>query len=145
MQNLKGSSINYLDHHMSHTMGGSLPADHLLHKARQILDGTGDFENAVFIGLSGTDGGMNNVLNNLCEGLKQEARKAYFDYILDAFIDPLSFEEFVEVMSELQNCLSGYSPQPFSFIQPEAMAANYRQILWQYMESLSRYRNLWAY
>ncbi len=137
--------IDYLDYHMNQTMGGSLPPEYLLDKARKILNSTGSFENAVFTALSGTEGGLTKVLNDLAEGLKQEARKAYFDYILDAFIDPLSFEEVVEVMSELQNCLSGYSPQPFSYISPEAMAENYRQILWQYMESLTRYKNLWVY
>jgi Mn-containing catalase len=117
----------------------------LLHKARQILNSAGGYDNAVFTALSGTTGGMTKVLNDLAEGFKQEARKAYFDYVVDTFIDPLSFGEIVAVMADLQSCLSGYYPQPFSFTQPEAMAANYKQILWQYMESLTMYKNLWAY
>ncbi len=137
--------MDYLDHHIGQTIGGSMPPEHLLYKARKILDSAGGFDNAVFTGLSGTDGGMTKVLDDLSKGLKEESRKAYFDYIIDSFIDPLSFEEIVEVMSDLKDCLSDFSPQPFEFISPEAMAGSYKQHLWEYIDSLTRYKNLWAY
>ncbi len=137
--------INYLTHHMNEVFGNSLPPDFLLAKAKKFLEPIGGFKNAVYIGLSGTNGGMINILNNLSDGFKNEAKKAYFDYVIDAFIDPLSFQEVVEVMRELKDKISNYSPQSFAYIEPEAMAANYEEILWSYIESLSKYKNLWTY
>jgi len=137
--------IAYTSHHMQETFGHAPPPEFCLDKARKFLETSVGFDNAVFMGMSGTDGGMFNVLNQLNDGFKKEAKQAYFTYILDTFIDPLSFPDTVEVMRELKERIGAYSPQAFGYIAPEAMAANYKEILWRYIESLTQYRNIWAY
>lgn len=138
--------INYMDHHMRAVVGSSLPPEFLLERARSYLSSGGsNFDNFVFVGMSGTGGGMVAVLNAVAEGFKEQMRRAYFDFVTDSYIDPLSFAEVVEVMSSLKNRLGGFSPQPFAYLEPEAMAADYKNILWQYIESLSTYRNVWQY
>ena len=42
-------------------------------------------------------------------------------------------EDTVEVMRELKDRISAYSPQAFGYIEPEQMAGNYRDILWRYI------------
>ncbi len=74
-----------------------------------------------------------------------EAKQAYFTYVVNTFIDPLSFPDTVELMRELKQKIGAYAPQSFGFIEPEAMASNYKEILWKYIESLTKYKNLWAY
>jgi len=144
-QEFEGIIVHYTDHHMKMIFGNSLPNDHLLQKSRNFLESDGSFKNAAFMGLSGTEGGMIQVLNMIAEGFKAEAKKAYFDYILDSFIDPLSFEQVVRVMKELKTRLSSYSSDSFDYISPEAMAADYKEIIWKYIDALTRYRNLWQY
>ena len=137
--------IAYVVHHMQQTAGLAPPPELCLDKARNFLEHSMGFNNAVFTGLSGTDGGMLNVLNQLNEGFKNEAKKAYFNYFLDRFIDPLSFPEIVELMREFKGRIGAYSPESFGYISPEQMAGNYREIFWQYIDTLTKYRNLWSY
>lgn len=137
--------INYTDHHIKEIYGNPFPPDLVLGKARNYLENSMNFKNAVFTGMSGTDGGMNNVLNNIADGFKQEAKKAYFQYIIDSFVDPLNFSQVVELMREFKNKLGAYSSQPFSFVEPESMASDYESIIWQYIDSLSKHKHLWSY
>lgn len=135
----------YVHHHMTQTQGMAPPPEYCLDIGRRHLDNSVGFDNAVFMAMSGGEGGMPAVLNNVCESLKQEAKQAYIRYMLDRFIDPLSFGEVVEVMTEFKSRLSGFTPESFNYISPEQMAGNYCEILSNYVNSLSRYRNLWAY
>ncbi len=137
--------IDYMDHHMRAVIGSSLPPEYLLSKARGYIGNEERFDQALYIGMSGTDGGMVRTLNDVADGFKNEAREGYYRYVLDSFVDPLSFIEVVELMRELKNKLGQYAPQPFNYIEPEAMAAKYRDILWQYIISLQNYRNVWQY
>ena len=137
--------IAYTSYHMQQTLGNFPPNDYALDKARKFLDASIGFDNSVFMGMSGSEGGMYNVINQICDGFKQEARQAYFSYIVDTFIDPLSFTETVELMREFKARLGAYSPQSFGYVSPEQMASNYKAILYNYIESLTRYRNQWAY
>ena len=137
--------IDYANHHMSIVLGVTMPPDMLLAKARNFLDSSCGFKEAAYIALSGSNGGLVYVLNQISEGFKQEAKRAYFDYILDSFIDPLSFEEITAVMAELKDRLGAFSPQPIAYASTAAMAADYKAILWNYIDSLTKYKNLWQY
>jgi len=138
--------INYTDHHMKEVFHGcTLPPDILLGKAQNYLEHTGGIKQAIFTGLSGTDGGMGTVLNNIAEGFREEARKNYFEYIINSFVDPLSFNDVVELMKDLKESLVDFSPQAFAYVQPESMAADYRNYIRQYYYTLIQYKNLWKY
>lgn len=137
--------IDYMGHHQRIVMGMAMPPDLILDRASSYLDSVGGLKNAAFIGLSGSQGGMVHVLNQLSEGFKAESKRAYFTYIVDSFCEPLAFEQIVEVMREFKETLGAYSPQSFSYISPEAMAADYKSILWAYIDALTKHTNLWAY
>ena len=138
--------IGYTDHHMKEVFdGGSLPPDHLLLKAQTFLEHNGGINQAIFTGLSGTEGGMGTVLNNIAEGFREEGRKGYFEYVVNTYVDPLSFDEVVEVMKKLKESLVDFSPQAFAYVQPEAMAGDYKNYIKQYYYTLTQYKNLWKY
>ena len=137
-------NMAYVAHHTKETFGMAFPPEHCLDKARRFIDQSIGYDNAAFIALSGTEGGMPYVLNQINEGFKKEAKQAYFNHVLTV-IDPLNFQEIVELMVELKEKLGAYSPESFNYISPEQMAANYKDILFNYINSLTRYRNLWAY
>ena len=101
--------IAYVTHHMQETFGSALPPEYCLDKARKFLDNAIGFDNAVYIAMSGSEGGMANVLNQLCEEFKKEAKLAYITYIIDQYIDPLSFDEVVEVMRDLKEKIGHFS------------------------------------
>lgn len=137
--------IAYVAHHSEAILGAAPPPEFCLAKAKGFLDSSMGFDNAFYNAISGAEGGMPNILNEVCNGFKQEAKQAYFGYILDRHIDPLSFQDTVEIMRELKQKIGGYSPEAFGYISPEQMAGQYRDILWRYIDSLTRYRNLWTY
>ena len=137
--------ISYVAHHTQETLGMALPPELCLDKARKYLENSIGYEEAVFIALSGTEGGMPHCLNQVNNGFKRDGKQAWFSYILSEFIDPLSFEDVVGVMTEFKERIGSYAPNSFGFISPEQMAGNYRDIIWNYVDSISRYRNLWNY
>ncbi len=135
----------FVVHVMETAQHGAPPIDHCQHKARTFLDNTMGFDNAVYTAMSGAEGGMQLVLNNITDGFKEEAKRAYFNYILDSYVEPMNFDEIVELMTELQEKIGAYSPESFGYVTPYQMAGKYREILWNYIDSLTRYRNLWSY
>jgi hypothetical protein len=137
--------IAYVSHHTEKIYGMAYPPDLCLSIARKHLDQAVGFDNAAYIALSGSEGGMHTLLNHISDGFKQEAKQAYYNWILDSFVSPLNFEQIVEVMREFKERLIGYSPASMRFISPEQMAGSYKNILWRHIDSLSRNRNLWDY
>ena len=67
--------IDYTTKHMRETLGGAPPIDFVLHRARGFLEASLGWDNSVFIGMSGIDGGMHLVLNKICGGFKEEPAK----------------------------------------------------------------------
>jgi len=144
-QEFEAVLVDYLNHHMKELYGSSLPPALLLAQARELLEQSEGFENSAYIALSGANGGVGYVLNNLAEGYKHKHKKAYFEYIMDTYIDQLDFSQVVELCRELKDKLSRFSPQPFNYISPEQMAADSKKNVWKYIETLTQHRNLWQY
>ena len=134
--------IDYLKHHSSVVYGIPYNDISALGKAQQILK---DMKKAAYMALSGSDGGMNLVLDELNKGFKEEQRRAYFDYIVDKLLDPLDYEDIVGFMMEFKANLEQFAPASFSYVSAAAMAADYKSILWKYIEAVSQYKNLYKY
>ena len=106
--------VQYVDHiHKQVFNGGTLSPEMLLDKARKLLDSSTGFKNGAFIALSGRDGGLIKVFNEISDAFKAEHRKAFFEYIIDEHIDPLSYPEVVKVMTSLQQKIMAFSPQGY--------------------------------
>jgi len=136
--------LDYARFHFKEIMNFLPPPDFAFSKARNFLDQTLGYDNAVFIGLSGAEGGMPLVLTHIAEGFKQEAKKNYYDFIMTTYIDSLDFNEIADLMREFKSKLSAYSPA-LNFISPEQMVVNYKETIFNYIESLTKLKNLWSY
>lgn len=137
--------IEYMDFHMKELYGNFLSPDMLLAQARELLEQSEGFDNMAYVALSGAEGGIGHVLDMIAESYKHKHKKAYFEYIMDTYIDQMDFRQVVELCAEFQNKLSGFSPQSMNYIPPEQMAGSFKQILWKYIDTLTRHRNLWQY
>jgi len=144
-QEFQDTCFDYLEHHMQATLGVSLNPIHLMSKMNTYLRGDDGIQNAAYLAMSGADGGMNKVLDMLCQGFVQEQKQSYFNYVLNNYIDPLSFEDKLDFMTEFKDKLGGYAPGPFQFVHPAAMVDDYRSVIWNYIESITNYRNIWQY
>lgn len=138
--------IAFVSYVMEKVFGAAPPPEFALDKARKFLDTSIGYENAVFIAISGSEGGIYKIMDEIIRKFKEEQKRNYFYYILDTHINPLSFEQIRDLMQELKDKLSVYSPESFNnYVSAESMVRDYKEIIWSYMDSLSRYRNLWAY
>ena len=137
--------IDYMDHHLRELHGNSLSPDLLMAQAHELLEQAEGFDNLRFIALSGANGGIGYVLNVLAEAYKKRHKKAYFTYVMNTYIDELNPSQVLELCREFKDRLSGFSPQPFSYISPEAMAADFKAMLYRYIDTLTQHRNLWQY
>lgn len=140
--------IAYANFHHTAIFGLPMPDDYALDKAREFLENgvKGGWKTAVLLGLSGNEGGMRYICNAICDSWKYRSERAYFDYIMDVIhIDPLNFEQVVQLMKEFKTKLSDYAPPSFKLLSPEAMAADYKNIIWEYITSLKKYYHLKKY
>jgi hypothetical protein len=137
--------IAYVSHHTRIILGTSLPPELCLDKARRFLDQSIGWENSVYISMSGDEGGIPFVLNQINDAFKSESKSAYISYFVDRHIDAFNFPQVIEVMKSIKERIGAYSPESFSYISTEQMAANYKDIIWRYIDSVSRHRNLWDY
>lgn len=137
--------IAYVAHHTQSVFGTAFPPELCLDKARRFLDLSIGWDNSVYIAMSGDQGALPFCLNEINEQFKQESKSAYFNFILGQELDILNYREIVQLMSELKQKIGAYSPESFGYIEPEAMAANYKDVLYKYIDSVSRHRNLWDY
>jgi hypothetical protein len=137
--------IAYVAHHTQKVLGMPLPPDLCLSKARRFLDSSIGWDNAVYIAMSGAEGGVPQILNELNDSFKQESKQSYFTYFLHQVLDPMNFSETVELMTELKQKIGAYAPESFNYISAQQMAGNYEDIIWKYIDSVSRHRNLWDY
>jgi hypothetical protein len=146
-QEYEKTIIDYMDFHFKEVYkGNSFPPEMLRDRADKYLKKTGGLtETSAYIALSGANGGIPYLLNLIAEAIKEEMKRAYFDYVITTFINPLSFQEVVELMREFKSSLVNYSPKSFAYIEPEAMAADYKEVIWNYIEQLTQYKNLWKY
>ena len=139
-----GEVIAYINFHHAFVFGIPMYDDLALSRAREFLENNlkGGWEEAVMFGLSGENGGMRYICDSICEGFKREAESAYVSYILDTRLDPLSFGQIVELMREFKAKLSNYALPSFRALPAEAMAADYKSVIYQYISSLKQFSNL---
>jgi len=138
--------IQYMDHHLKEVYSHSEAPHILLAKARNYMEQAKiKYEEAQYSALFGSNGGLNNVLNQICAGIQQEERMAYFTYVMNTFIDSLNFSQKVDLMREMKSKLAAFSSPSAQYLEPEAMAHEYREVIFQYIEQLMQYKHLWRY
>ena len=86
----------------------------------------------------GTNGGLRLILDKIAEQLKTESVERYIRDVFDKYVDPTSWEQKVNVISQF---IARYGRMLSSSIrsdQPERYAQNYEELIKAYVESLKR-------
>ena len=134
--------LDYIKHHTEKVYGTACNDIVALSIAQNVL---GELPRQAFVGLSGADGGITSLFNKINDDFKKTFKKNYFQLVMNELIDPLIPEEKIALMQEFKEHLSEYAPSSFDYLSAEAMGADYRNIIWQYLEGLARFRNLYRY
>ncbi|OPY88344.1 MAG: hypothetical protein A4E71_00555 [Smithella sp. PtaU1.Bin162] len=138
--------IHFMQYYWQARFNTSAPPDVCLGDALNYIKGAfGSEDNAAYIALSGTEGGLPAVLNAISEGWKRKDTDNYIDYILDKYCDPLNFDEVCDLLGDFKKALKGFAPYSFDYVSPAELFKNHRRIMKDYILSLRKYKNLWAY
>lgn len=100
----------------------------------------GGASGAYEIASRGIRGGLRAVIEVLCSAIKKEEEEAYIEYVLRTEVDPLSFDDRVELM---QAYLTRYGRNfPNSVRVPTAfeLAGNYENIIRMHIEVINSIR-----
>ncbi len=136
---------HYFQFHEKQISGVEPPADIALSRARQFLENSISYDGAVANSLSGGEGGINVVLNHICDGFKRESKTAYFNFVLDKLVDSLNYEEVLELMIGFKKKLEQYGPQSYQYLPPEQMCFKHREVIYNFINELEKHKNLWKY
>jgi len=94
----------------------------------------GAFNNAVM----GSDFGLHGSHQAIAQFLKETHRKYYVRWVIDSYVDPLSFDQKVALVRSL---LKRYPSPGDGFMQkrPEELAADYKALIVELMKRLKTY------
>jgi hypothetical protein len=134
--------LDYLKFHSAKVYGQPFNDINAMAFAQEAL---GSLPNVAYIGLSGDQGGMMGLFTKCAEEFKKKFRQNYYQLVLNEMVDPLDPDQKIALMADFKQHMERYAPSHFSYMSAEAMAADYRGILWQYIEAIGRHVNLYRY
>lgn len=136
---------DYYNYHLSQCVvrGGSISRTEASGRAKEILEQEyrregGDLNTAYNDAHDGTNGGLRVILDKLADHLKGESVERYIREAFDRFVEPVSWEQKVEIMRQF---IAKYGSQFSSSINPsqiERYAQNYQELIRAYVDSLRR-------
>ena len=136
---------DYYNYHMSQCVihGGSLSRTEASGRAKEILEQEykregGDLNTAYNDAHDGTNGGLRVIIDKIANKIKELAIDRYMRETFDFFVEPISWEQKVEIMRQF---IARYGEQFSSSInpnQPERYAQSYHDLIMAYIDSLRR-------
>ena len=136
---------DYYNYHVSRcvVIGGHMSNTEAAGRAKEILEQEyrrqgGNIITAYNDAHDGTNGGLRLILDKIAEQLKTESVERYIRDVFDKYVDPTSWEQKVNVISQF---IARYGRMLSSSIrsdQPERYAQNYEELIKAYVESLKR-------
>jgi hypothetical protein len=125
----------YYRHHYAHTIAAKvvLPDDMVSSEVRNLLDRAyrdyGGYEGAYQNARTGKAGGMHAILNGIADALRQQQEQRYIDHVFYSEVDPMNYEEIVELMREYLDRFGGLLPPDYRARSPHDLARNYDTII----------------
>ena len=89
----------------------------------------GGIETAYRNAKTGTRGGLSGVLTAIANALREEREEAYVNYILRTRVDPLDFDQVVDLMSQYLARFGRYIPAGTTVRAPAELAANWPELI----------------
>ena len=118
-----------------------MPDDIAWTQALTILESAfGGLRSAYAVAKTGIENGIEACFDKIYEALRKEQVNAFFEYVLTTDIDPLDFEQVVELCRQLRQRFSSSVPDDYSVMSAEEMAMNYKDLIRLYMEKITAVR-----
>jgi len=136
---------DYYSHHMRECVihGGRLNRAEASGRAKEALQMEykrlgGDINTAYNDAHDGTNGGLRIVLDKLADRIKEEAVSHYVRDAFDRHVEPVSWEQKVEIMRQFMAKYGRELPASIRTDQPERYAANYEELINAFVEGLKK-------
>ena len=134
---------DYYNYHFSIcvSQGGSLLRSEASSRAKKILEreyrrSNGDIVTAYNNSVDGIDGGLRQVLDIICEGIKTEAIENYIRDVFDRHVRPNSWKQKVAIIHQFINRCGVHLSSSIRTDQPERYAQNYQELIRTYVNAL---------
>ena len=140
--------LKYYRHHFSRTIasGTPVPEDVAAGEARRILERSfreyGGYEGAYKNAISGKAGGMVAVVNAIATALRQNQEELHIENVFYKEIDPMDYEEIVELMVQLLDRFGGYLSPSERARDPHDLVRNYDELIKMLARSVSSVRGM---
>ncbi|MBT62927.1 MAG: hypothetical protein CML13_06910 [Puniceicoccaceae bacterium] len=131
---------DYLNHHYEHALGASFPELHAQEMAKEIIERSlrrngGNLISAYHNANTGLNGGVRKVLDTIADDIREEGLRRYINNVLDTYVNPVSFEEKVEIVREL---IAVLRIDTVDAENPARYASDYKRLTEIYLENLRR-------
>lgn len=138
----------YYRHHYAHTIVGGvdLPEDVVHSEVRRHLEQAyreyGGYEGAYNNARMGRSGGMPAILNAIASGLRQEQERQYIEHVFFTEVDPMDYEEIVDLMREYLDRFGGLMSPADRARSPHDLARNYDTVIKQHARYMGIIRDM---
>ena len=136
---------DYYNYHTGQCVihGGYLSQTEAAGRAKEILEQLyrrqkGNIITAYNDAHDGTNGGLRIVLDKIAEQLKAESVERYIRDAFDRYVDPVSWDQKVDIMRQFIARFGHHLSSSIRADQPERYAANFEELIREYVESLKK-------
>lgn len=137
---------DYYNHHLTQcvTHGGGLAHFEAAGRACEILEREykhqgGDLMSAYRDAHGGTNGGMRIILDIIADHLKTESAERYVRGAFHRYVDPASWDERVEIISQFFERNPLFLPPYIDINRPERYAQNYDELIKAFVDGLKKF------
>jgi hypothetical protein len=140
--------IAYYRHHFAHTVSADVeyPEDMAASEVQNILQQSyqdyGGYEGAYYNARTGKAGGMTGILNAISRAMRERQEHDYTEHVLRTEIDPMNFDEHVELMKNYLDRFGGSLPPSVRTRSAYDLARNYDTILRGHARVMSAVRGM---
>jgi len=132
---------SYIQHHYK-TIGKqflSHEINDIETKAIESGFGRGGMEEAYEMARTGIKGGLHPIIDKLYQYIKDEEVRQYINTIIDSHVERLDWNAKVNLMKEYNKRYGQYIPEG-TMKSPEALAANYKELIWKASQVYNKMR-----
>lgn len=135
----------YINHQYTSciSIGGRMSSTEAIGRAKEILEQEyrrrrGNILTAFNDARDGTNGGLRQILDVLCEKLKSESVEFYIRDVFDRNVAPHAWEEKVEIIRQFIEICGPYLSASIRADLPERFAHSYEELIREYTDGLTK-------
>ena len=136
----------YYAYHMAEVIGqADLPPEFASGLARDAIDGEfrrqGGYEGAYRNARTGRHGGLAASLDAIAKTFKQDQREKFIEHIFFSFVDPMNYEDQIELMAQYLERFGAFLPPAEQTRSPMDLAREWKTLIRTRRPRLNDFRN----